>query len=156
YRLFALPVTSLQLVAVPIVLSVAAVELVYLAWARFVFAPGSLTDWFAVLVGAYLVLYQTILWTLSRLPALRLIVLGLIGIGFILVPAFPPRVLPWWLAEKSSFVGLAILAFLTAWMYVARQRSGGFGSGAGRDWLKSRAERFSDLLPKRDKVFASP
>lgn len=159
YRLFALPVTSFQLVAVPIFLSVIAVELVYLAWTEFVLTPGPLTDWFAVLIGTYLVLYQTILWTLARLPTLRLIVLGLTGITFMFVPVFPwfltrnKRTLPWWLSDQSSFVGYAVIAFLVAWIYVARQRSGG---GSGRGWLKAFVERISAKLPRRDKSFSSP
>src|SRR5580765_4402964 len=78
YRLFALPVASLTLTAVPILMGIAAVELVYLMWLKLVFTEGNLarSEWFAFLLGAYMVFYQTILWTLAGFRILRIIVLG--------------------------------------------------------------------------------
>src|SRR5437868_15490396 len=54
YRLFALPVTALTLIAVPMLLGVAGVEVVYLVWVRLVFTENQLLkpEWFASLLGA--------------------------------------------------------------------------------------------------------
>jgi hypothetical protein len=152
HRLFALPVTSFQLVAVPMFFGLFAVELVCLAWVEFVFAPGELTGWLALLVGTYMVLYQTILWTLPDLGPLRILLLGLIAVSFIMLPAFP---LPLWLSKGSLvalFIGLSVVAFITSWIYVARQRSGG---GSAHHWLKPAVDRIRDTLPGRKKAFGS-
>ncbi len=156
HRLFTLPVTSFRLVAVPMLLGVAAGELVLLVWVELGFStPGESVHavWMAVLIGAYMVFYQTILWTLAGLRSLRMIVPGLIAIVFIMI-AFLPR--PWWFSETfltALFVGSAVIAFLTSWIYVARQRSGG---GSRRRWLNTLACRLSDAFPKRDRIFSSP
>ena len=146
--------------AVPISLGIAAVELAYLAWVKLVVAHGEAgrPEWSAVLIGAYMVFYQTILWSLSGLRAVRMVVLGLIaiiliGVGFL--PSFPPEVLSPWLSERVLIVpvvGFALIAFLTSWMYVARQRSGG---GWRRHWPKALIERIADDLPRGTRPFSS-
>ncbi|HEY3914174.1 MAG TPA: hypothetical protein VGN61_06775, partial [Verrucomicrobiae bacterium] len=91
YRLFALPVTSLILVGVPVLLGVVSVELVYFMWVKLVFTHDQLAraEWLAVLIGAYMVFYQTILWTLAAFRILRIIVLGLVGVSFVGVAFLP-------------------------------------------------------------------
>ena len=45
----------------------------------------------------------------------------------------------------AALAALALLAYLTAWNVVSRQRTGG---GVRENWLKKRAEHILDLLPR--------
>ena len=161
YRLFALPVTALTLIAVPMLLGVAGVELVYLVWVRLVFTENQLLkpEWFASLLGAYMIFYQTILWTLASFRILRIIVLSLIGTSFVGVafaPFFEQYVSSPWLSEKGLIAllfGLAFAAFAVAWVCVLRQR---YGGGHRRNWVKYLIEQIADALPRRKKGFRSP
>ena len=85
-----------------------------------------------------------------------LLAIVLIAVGFL--PSFPPGVLPPWLSERVLMVavgGLALIAFLGAWMGVARQRSGGGGGGLP---TKGHIKRIADIdiLPRRTRLFDSP
>src|SRR5262249_3096983 len=51
----------------------------------------------------------------------------------------------------GSLTGLAFLAFLTSWAYVARQRSGGISN---LSFIRS-PQRALDRLPRRDRIFSS-
>jgi hypothetical protein len=152
-RLFALPVSSFQLVAVPMLLGVVGMEIVALAWMAFAARPGDRSPTVPLTLGVYMVLFQTILWTLPRLRTMRMLVLGLSGVTMIMMPIFPfvrrlSRV-----EYASWLVGLAFAAFLTSWIYVARQRSG--GSGFNLSWVKSLAWPEWNRLPRRDRIFSS-
>ena len=146
--------------AVPISLGIAAVELAYLAWVKLVVAHGEAgrPEWSAVLIGAYMVFYQTVLWTLGGFRILRMIALGLIGTSFVgvaFLPGFGKYLSSPWLSERVLIVpvvGFALIAFLTSWMYVARQRSGG---GWRRHWPKALIERIADDLPRGTRPFSS-
>jgi hypothetical protein len=159
-RLFVLPVTSLLLVAVPITIGVAAAEVTYLAWAAMAAIHGGapVSRLVVVLLGAYMVFYQTILWNLHGLRSLRMLVLGVLAIVMIalgFLPTFPPETMPPWFSERVLSVavaGLALISFLGAWMGVARQRYGG-GSGHYRN--KGRIGQIADALPRRTRLFAS-
>jgi len=161
YRLFALPVTSLTLIAVPMLLGVGSVELVYLVWLKLVFTEGQLVkpEWFAVLLGAYMIFYQTILWTLAGFRILRIIVLGLIGTSFVgvaFLPGFAQYASSPWFSENILIAllgGLSVVAFAAAWVCIVRQR---YGGGQRRSWLKYLIERIADALPRRKKSFRSP
>lgn len=160
YRLFALPVSSLTLIAVPMVLSISAVEVVYFISLKLLFSDSQMPrpEWIAVLLGAYMVYYQTILWTLAGFRTLRIIVLGLIGTSFIgvaFLPGFAQYVSSPWLSEKiliAIFSGLAVAAFTAAWISIVRQR---YGGGKRRSWLKYLVERIIDALPRRKQDFRS-
>lgn len=161
YRLFALPVTSLTLMAVPMLLGIGAVELVYLVWLKLIFTEGQLAkpEWFACLLGVYLIFYQAILWTLAGFRILRIIVLGLVGTSFVgvaFLPFFAQDASPPWFSESilvGLLSGLALGAFVAAWVSVSRQR---YGGGQRRNWLKSLVERVTDALPRRKRSFPSP
>jgi len=161
YRLFALPGTSLTLIAVPLLFGVSAVELAYFIWLKLVFTQGQMAkpEWFAVLLGAYMVFYQTILWTLAGFRILRIIVLGLIGTSFVgvaFLPFFAQYSSSPWFSETvlmALLSGLAFVTFALAWVCIARQRCGG---GQRRSWLKYLIERIADALPGRKKAFRSP
>lgn len=160
YHLFTLPVPTGRLVALPMVAALVAVELTYLAWVKLVFVHNELVrpGWFAVLVASYLVFFQTILWTLAGFRIVRIVVLSLVGTSFVGVAFMPfffqftPR---WWLSERILSVGLgllSLLAYLTAWNAVFRQRTGG---GVRLNWFKKQAELVVDLFPRRRSAFAS-
>ncbi len=59
YRLFTLPVPTRVLVACPMFLGVMAVSLVYLAWAKLVFAPlgKNLPPWPALVLGVGIICF---------------------------------------------------------------------------------------------------
>jgi len=102
-----------------------------------------------------MVLYQAILWILTGFGALRMIILGIVGITLIIVsflPSFPKSTL------SESFLGsivatCAVVAFLIAWLYVSRQRSGG---AAGRGWISLLSDQLSNRMPRWKKPFRSP
>jgi hypothetical protein len=161
YRLFALPLRTLQLVALPMFLGVASVELVYLAWVKLVLTHENIvmSEWFAVLVGAYMIFYQAALWSLAGFRLTRILVLGFGGassVGVACLPMFASTIPSPWLSEKrllTIVVGLAVIAFGIAWASVARQRCGG---GRRRSWIKTQLDRISDAIPRRSKGFTSP
>jgi hypothetical protein len=105
-----------------------------------------------ILIGVYMVLHQTILWALSSVRALRLLILGIVAITFIMVPVFP---FSRWASPQSVdafFAGLGAVAFLTSWIYVARQRS---GSGSSSHVFEDSIELLSDRLPRSRTAFRS-
>jgi len=129
HRLFTLPVTSLRLVAVPILLGIVAIEFIFWTWTGVIirWKPTPVTG--AVLFGTFMVVYQAVLWTLGRLGALRLIVLALIGVAFFsadIFLTFPNSRL----TESSVIFGsitVAILTFFLSWVCISRQRAAGIG-----------------------------
>ena len=128
-RLFVVPVTSFQLVAVPMIGGAAVAGLTAAIWMWRSTAPWL----FLVAVAAYLVLYQGISWTLSSAGPLRLIIQGALAFGFIATPiVFSWKGLPG-IYVYVLFVGLAGLSFFTSWIWVARQRSGGVFNRAVTD-----------------------
>ena len=141
-RLFTLPVSSLRLVAVPVLAGVTSVELLYLLW-----MGSASTPFVAVLLGALMVFYQTVLWTLELLGPLRLVVVGAISIIVFAIGLFPPWRSEAALAGLVAFV--AIVAFLLAWRHVARLRRGGARSSL-------RLDRLIAAIPTRRRAFASP
>jgi len=152
HRLFVLPITSFQLVAVPMIVSVAGIEVISLAWVKFILPPDARDPWIALLLGVYVVLFQTILWTLPGLRSMRMLVLGLTGVTLIMLPIFP------FVQSLSNtrfiavLVALAIVAFLTAWICVARQRS---GAVSNLHFVKSVLPLVSDRLLRRHRAFRS-
>ncbi len=160
YRLFALPVASLTLIAVPMVLGVCAVELDYLLCLKLFFSDGQIPrpEWIGFLLAAYMVYYQTILWTLAGFRILRIVVLGFIGTSFVgvaFLPFYGQFVSSPWLSERNLIAILSTLvlaAFAAAWVSIVRQR---YGGGKRRSWLKYLVEQISDALPRRKKDFRS-
>jgi len=137
------------------------VELIYLAWMKLVWTHAMIPNqgWFAVVLGAYMVFYQTVLWGLAGFRITRLIVLAMGGTSGIAVAVLPlygkiaPS--PWFAEERlvPLLVGLTVLAFLTAWAAVEHQRHGG---GRRQSWVKIQCERITSALPRRTGDFASP
>ena len=159
-RLFTLPMSSLRLVAVPVLAGVAAVALLLGAWLPPLTRGGSASPAFvALLVAAFMVFYQSVLWTLPRLGPLRLLLLGAIAIALFaigILPAFPPGPPPAWRSEVVLSGGIALLAgfaFVATWRHVASVRSGG-------DREARRLSRLlwavADALPSRQRAFATP
>jgi hypothetical protein len=159
-RLFTLPVSSLQLVTIPVVAGVGSVELLYLLWLEPLTREGQLSPWFvAILLAAMMVFYQAVLWTLERLGAARLLIIGAVGvlvIGVGLLPSFAPSPPPPWRSETAlaaAIAGLAALAFLISWRYIASVRGGGGRSSHRFERLFAET---AGRLPRRRKAFASP
>jgi pimeloyl-ACP methyl ester carboxylesterase len=161
YRLFVLPIPTWQLVTLPMLLGVAWVELVYFAWIRLVWTHAiiPMPGWPAVVLGSYMVFYQTVLWGLAGFRIARLIALGFGGassIGVACLPMFSKIFPSPWFSEERLVpivVGLAVLASVVALATVRRQRHGG---GRRQSWFKTRWERMLDLMPRRTKDFRTP
>ncbi|OFW47286.1 MAG: hypothetical protein A3J29_08840 [Acidobacteria bacterium RIFCSPLOWO2_12_FULL_67_14b] len=159
-RLFTLPVTSLHLVAVPMLAGITSIELLYLLWMEPLSRDGSArAPLVAILLAAFVVFYLCALWTLERAGSLRLVMLGVIAIAVFaigILPSFPPNPPPWWRLEivlAGLVAGLAVIAFLLAWRHVARLRDGG-GRSAHRagslfNWI-------AEATPTRRTAFANP
>ena len=160
YRLFTLPLRTWQLVAVPMLLGVVSVEAVYLAWIKLVWThPPVLTpEWFGIVLGAYMVFYQTALWSLAGFRILRIVAMSLGGVSSIGVACLPflAQAMPSpWLSERrlmALLAGAAVSAFLLAWAAVARQRCGG---GRRRSFVKGLGDRIADVMPRRSAGFGS-
>lgn len=168
YRLFVLPVPTWQLVAAPMVLGLTTIEVLYFAWIKLVWTHGQLdnpdvkhaTLWWAVVLGAYLAYYQVTLWSLAGFRILRTIVLSAGGVSVILVACLPMfgkiLNLPW-ISSVEHLIPIVVatipIAFVAAWIAVARQRHGG---GRRKNWVKALVEWTSDRLPRRSKNFSSP
>ena len=162
YRLFTLPVPTWLLVGVPMVLGLISVEIVYLAWAKLVFAPlgNDITFWPAASLGSGIICYQALVWSLAGFRITRILSLGFAGIVFLQLAIMPfaselfhvnqPEVVT---TLTFLFPALAFAAFLGGWFSVERQRRGG---GRGRGWLKLQIAKLVDILPRREKSFASP
>jgi hypothetical protein len=160
YRLFTIPVRTWKLAALPILMGVVGVELIYLAWTNLVWNQDNFPsrEWFAVALGSYMVFYQTALWSLAGFRIIRLLVLGVGGSSSILVACFPlfRNELPAWLSETRASLFMAALALVSlfiAWRTVAHQRHGG---GRRQNRLKALLDRVADVLPRRTRDFASP
>jgi len=90
----------------------------------FVMRPDDRSFWIAIQLAVFMVLYQTVLWTLPGLKSLRLLVIGLVAFFLIILRAFPfVRLLPD-ITVMGLLGGIALVAFLVSWTCVARQRSG--------------------------------
>jgi len=160
-RLFTLPVSSLQLVALPVLTGIASVELLYLLWLVPLSRDGTLsTPFVAVLLAASMVFFQAVFWILERLGPLRLMVAGAVvfavyGIG--LLPSWPPSPPPPWRSEAAVGAVVAALAaavFVLAWRHIIRLRCGGGGRGAYR--LEPLIASAAVVLPRHRTPFASP
>jgi hypothetical protein len=158
-RLFTLPVTSVRLVAIPVLAGIASIELLYLLWMEPWSRSGSASAQFvALLLAAFVVFFQSAVWTLERAGSLRLVVLGLIAIAVFaigILPSFPPTPPPSWRSEAAlaAFVAaLAVVAFLLAWRHVARLRAGG-----GRvHRVESLFAWIAEKMPAQRSSFANP
>ena len=160
YHLFTLPVTSVVLVTVPMVLGLLAVETVFLAWAGFAFTFTEILSarWLAVLIGAYMIFYQTVLWVLAGFRSVRVITLALIGTSFLgaaFLPAFGQYTSSAWFSERAwipIMAAVSVTAFVIAWTVVARQR---FGGGQRRNFVRAVVDWLEDRLPRRARGFQS-
>jgi hypothetical protein len=159
HRLFTLPVSSLRLVVVPMLAGVVSVEMLYVVWMRPLAHGGSASlPFVAVLLGAFIVFYQTILWTLDWIGPLRLVVVGAVAVVVFAIgvlPSFPPSPPPAWRSEPvlaALVAGAAIMAFLLAWRHVVRVRRGG-GTASRR--LQRLIASAGAAIPARRSSFAS-
>jgi hypothetical protein len=158
-RLFTLPVSSLRLVAIPVLTGIVAIELLYLVWVEPLSRGGGTSPWFvAILLAALIVFYLAVLWTCTRTGSLRLVMIGAIAVALFAVgmlPSFPPTPPPLWRSETAlaaCAVGIALVTFVLTWAHVARVRAGG---GRSRFRLDSVVARIADALPTRRKPFSS-
>jgi hypothetical protein len=160
-RLFTLPVSSLRLVALPMLTGIASVELLYLLWLGPLSRGGTLsTPFVAVLLGASMVFFQAVFWMLERLGPLRLMIAGAVTFlvyGAGLLPSWPPSPTPPWRSEAAVgtvVAALAVVVFLLAWRHIIRLRCGGRGRSTYR--LEPLIASTAGTLPRHQTPFASP
>jgi hypothetical protein len=160
-RMFTLPVSSLRLVALPVLSGIASVELLYALWLAPLSRGGSLSAPFvALLLAAFMVFFQAMFWMLERFGPLRLMAAGGVAIavyGIGLLPSWPPSPPPPWRSEAAVgavVAALAIAAFLLTWRHIVRLRCGGGGGGAYR--LEPPITSAARGLPRHRTPFASP
>ena len=162
YRMFTLPLPTWKLVILPMLAGLIVVELLYFGWVKLVWTHNQVVrpEWYAVILGAYVLYYQTILWSLAGFRLLRTIVLSVGGVSGFLVAILPvfgniAGFSPWF-SEKRLMplvIGSMPVTIAIAWSAVKQQRHGG---GRRRSWLKALVEFLTDILPRRSKQFASP
>ena len=119
-RRLTLPVSSLQLVAVPMALGVVSIELLYLLWTvpRGDSTPSLLM---AVLFGVFMLCFQAATWTLASFGLVRIAAIGALGIVFLAIGILSSN-------ERSTAVfiaGAGAAAIFAAWTFVGRVRSHG-------------------------------
>ena len=160
-RLFTLPVSSLRLVALPVLTGLASVELLYLLWLGPLSRGGTLsTPFVAVLLGASMVFFQAVFWMLERLGPLRLMIAGAVTFlvyGAGLLPSWPPSPTPPWRSEaavSTIVAALAVVVFLLAWRHIIRLRCGGGERSTSR--LEPLIASTAGTLPRHQTPFASP
>ncbi len=160
-RLFTLPVSSLRLVALPVLTGIASVELLYVFWLAPLSRGGSLSMPFvSVLLGAFMVFFQAVFWILERLGPLRLMIAGAVAVGVYVVgllpswPPSPPPPLRSEVAVGTVIATLAVAVFLLAWRHIIRLRCGGGGRTVYQ--LEPLIASAADVLPRRRTPFASP
>ena len=158
-RLFTLPVSSLRLVALPVLTGIASVELLYVLWLAPLSRGASLsTPFVAVLLGALMVFFQAVFWMLERLGPLRLMVAGGVAVlvyGAGLLPSWPPSPPSPWRSEPAVgtvVAALAVSVFLLTWKHIGRLRYGGGRTGHRAPLFVSGAR----TLPRQRTPFASP
>jgi hypothetical protein len=159
HRLFTLPVSSLRLVATPVLAGIVAIEILYLAWTNPLSRGGSTSPFFvAILLAALMVFYLAVLWTCARAGSLRLVIIGAIAAALFavgLVPSFPPTPVPPWRSEiavAGMVAGLALVTFMVTWTHVAGARTGGGRAGV---CLERLIDTMTSLHPTRRRPFAT-
>jgi hypothetical protein len=160
YRLFVLPVRTWLLVTLPMLLGVVSVELLYVAWIKLVWTHANIPTpgWFAAILGAYMLFYLTVIWSLAGFRITRIVLLGLGGCSSIAVACLPmyDKISPSpWFEEKRLTLALAaaaVIAYAIALTAVTRQRCGG---GLRRSRFKLLFDRLADVLPHRRANFSS-
>lgn len=146
-RLFVLPVSSLTLVAVPVMLGFVAVETIFTIG----YVTGIAMDmvdapvWGGLKLGAFMLTCQLILWSCAGLGSLRLVFIGISSFFFIVLGKNP--------VSTALLFGWTLIAFLWSWATISRQRSGG---GKRQRRMADIAASMIDALPRRKCGFASP
>jgi hypothetical protein len=111
----------------------------------------------AAQLATFMVLYLTILWTLSRFGALRLVVLGVIAFWLLSISFFislrqatpdQSREIAW----VAELIAVSIAGFLFSWFYIAHVRC---NNSHNRWSYKALVDWVPRLLHRRDKPFTS-
>ena len=156
--LFTLPVSTLRLVATPMLAGIVCVELFYLAWMDPLSRGGSTSAAFiGVILAVLMVSYQAILWTLDRLGTMRLVILGMMAVLLFAIgiaPSFQPTPPPPWRSEAALSAVMFVMAlgvFGLVWKHMGGRRSGGAAAGRSEPLL----EQVAGWLPARRTDFRS-
>ena len=158
-RTFTLPLSTIGLVAVPMLGGALTLATVYWLWTQLIFTvwnvvipPASLRIQLLT-IAAMLFALQAIVWSLYRFPLIRiaLILVAIIGIGMLGLAApgkgFRNMSEP---AVLGSLGVLMALAFVAAVAGVSRDRRGEW-----EGWTQRMIDRVLAMLPRRRKAFTS-
>jgi hypothetical protein len=159
-HLFVRPVKTWALVTCAMVCSLVSVLAVYAAWATLVLLPLDiviLVRWPATLLGAGVIVHQSVVWSLCGYRLTRVVILSLgatslVGIGFL--PTLAQESL--WSSEgnlSAILVAAAIVAYGATLITVEAQRRGGARGWAG---IQTLIERLATAIPRRQPSLKSP
>jgi hypothetical protein len=158
-RAFTLPLSTIGLVAVPMLSGALTLATVYWLWTQLLFTawdvvvPASLLRVQLLTIAAMLFALQAIVWSLYRFPLIRiaLILVAIIGIGMLGLAApgkgFRNMSEP---AVLGTLGVITALAFAAAVAGVSRDRR-----GAWEGWTQRVIDRLLAMLPGRRKAFTS-
>ena len=161
-RLFAMPVGTAHLVAVPIALGVGFVACLHLMWSWLVFAPILNQDprgtdgYVLLLLAALMVTFQALLWTLPGFPKTRVTLLTLLITAAVALGALQFGDWGRWPEPRPTLMTIYAAALVTApvlaWFGVRRIRR-----GERTDWpaLTGLMTRLANAF-SRPRDFASP
>jgi hypothetical protein len=126
-RMFTLPVRTGVLVGWPMLQGMAAVALLWAAWAYFVLRPSGIEAplaMTALLAAAFVAVLQALLWSPFGLPWVRVLVAVLVLPTLLLSPLFAPTLGATETGLLYLFAALVPAAFVVAFTGVARARRG--------------------------------
>ena len=158
-RSFTLPLSTIRLVAVPMLGGAITLAAVYWLWTRLIFTvwdvvvPAALLRVQLLTVAAMLFALQAIVWSLYRFPLIRIVLIlaAMIGIGMLGLAApgkgFRNMSEP---AVLGALGVIIALAFAAAVAGVSRDRRGEW-----EGWTQRVIDRVLALFPRRRKAFPS-
>lgn len=157
-RSFTLPLSTIGLLAVPMLGGALTLAVIYWLWTQLIFSvwdvvvPASLLRIQMLMFAAMLFALQAIVWSLHRFPWVRLglLIVALVGIGMLGLAApgkdFRNMSEP---AVLGSLGVIAALSFAAAVAGVGRDRRGEW-----EGWTQRVMDRLALLLPRRRKPFS--
>src|SRR5688572_11172881 len=158
-RAFALPLSTIALVAVPMLAGAFTLAAVYWLWTQLLFTawdvvvPAAMLRVQLLTIAAMLFALQAIVWSLYRFPLIRifLILAAMIGIGMLGLAAPGKNFRN--MSEPAVLGALGVitaLAFAAAVVGVSRDRRGEW-----EGWTQRAIDRVLAMLPRRRKAFSS-